>query len=214
MKSFELSLLPTSVDVTLYKYNYIDNKLWTRIQNEIDFIQTQDDSLLISVSQLKYILDTYYIKDVNRIKTLGTDVMHKEVNSIYFLYRMLTDMVNLQYIKFNLNVDKGYNRLISIEGKKVLQFGFKIITATLRLSDLYTDDEIHLVNKALYEMGILSEESHYTRIFASELSDKIDDFLTEIEEDDYEAGIVTDILDVIESKLEPENTLILLITDY
>jgi hypothetical protein len=214
MKSFELSLLPTAVDVTLYKYNYIDNKLWTRIQNDIDFIQTQDDSVLISATQLKYLLDTYYVKDVNRIKTLGNDVMHKEVNSIYFLYRMLTDMVNLQYIKFNLNSDKGYNRLISVEGKKVLQFGFKIITATLRLSDLYDDDEIHLVNKALYKMGILSEDSHYVRIFASELADRIDDFLTENEEDDYEAGVVADIIDVIESKLEPENTLILLITDY
>ena len=214
MKTFELSLLPTAVDVTLYKYNYIDNTLWTRIQNEVDFIQSQDNSVLISAKQLQYLLDTHYTKDVNRIKSLGTDVMHKEVNSIYFLYRMLTDMVQLQYIKFNFNTDKGYNRLISVDGKKVLQFGFKIITATLRLSDLYDDEEILLANKALYKMGILSEDSHYTRIFAGELADRIDSFLEENEEDDYEAGIVADILDVIESKLEPENTLILLITDY
>ena len=34
MQRFDLSLLPTAVDVTVYRYNYIDNKLWAQIQNK------------------------------------------------------------------------------------------------------------------------------------------------------------------------------------
>lgn len=214
MNTFELSLLPTAVDVTLYKYNYIDNKIWTQIQNDIDFIQNPDDSIMISVNQLKYLLDKYYISTINRIKTQGSDVIHKEINSIYFLYQMAMEMKNLQYIKFTLNTDKSYNRLIQIDGKKVLQFGFKVITATLRLSDLYEDDELPIVNKILENLGIISEKSHYTRIFASDLASKIDTFLQDTDEDDYETGIIADILDVLEGKLEPENSFVLLITDY
>jgi hypothetical protein len=214
MNTFELSLLPTAVDITLYKYNYIDNKIWTQIQNDVDFIQNIDDSVMISVNQLKYLLDKYYVSIINRIKTQGSDVIHKEINSVYFLYQMVTEMKNLQYIKFTLNMDKDYNRLIHIDGKKVLQFGFKVITATLRLSDLYEDEELPIVNKILEKLNIISESSHYTRIFASDLASKIDDFLQEADEDDFETGIIADILDVLEGKLEPENTLLLLITDY
>ena len=214
MTKFELSLLPTAVDVTLYKYNYIDNKLWTQIQNDINYIQNPDDSILISVSQMKSLLDTYYISTINKIKTQGSDVIHKEINSVYFLYQMVIEMKNLQYIKFNLNLDKSYNRLIQTEGKKVLQFGFKVITATLRLTDLYEDDEMPMVNEILERIGVISNESNYIRIFASNLADSIDSFLEDQDEDDYETGIIADILDVLESKLEPENTLLLLITDY
>lgn len=214
MTKFELSLLPTAVDVTLYKYNYIDNKLWTQIQNDVDYIKNQDDSIMITVNQLKYLLDEYYISTINKIKTQGSDVIHKEINSVYFLYQMLLEMKNLQYIKFNLNLDKSYNRLITMDGKKLLQFGFKVITATLRLSDLYEDEEMLIVNKILEKIGIISRESHYTRIFASELANAIDSFLEEQNEEDFETGIIADILDVLENKLEPENTFILLIADY
>jgi hypothetical protein len=127
---------------------------------------------------------------------------------------MAMEMKNLQYIKFTLNTDKSYSRLIQVDGKKVLQFGFKVITATLRLSDLYEDDELPIVNKIIESLGIISERSNYTRIFASELASKIDTFLQDIDEDDFDSGIVADILDVLEGKLEPENTLLLLITDY
>lgn len=214
MTTFELSLLPTAVDITLYRYNYIDNKIWTQIQNDLDFIQNPDGSIMISVNQLKHVLDTYYISTINKIKTQGSDVIYKEINTIYFLYQMAMEMKNLQYIKFTLNTSRSYNRLIQVDGKKVLQFGFKIITATLRLSDLYEDDELPIVNEILKKLGIISENSHYTRIFASELASKIDLFLQDTDDDDYETGIIADILDVLEGKLEPENTFMLLISDY
>lgn len=214
MNKFELSLLPTAVDVTLYRYNYIDNKLWTQIQNDVDFISNSDNSIMISVNQLKYLLDKYYISTINKIKTQSSDVLYKEINSVYFLYQMIVEMKNLQYIKFNLNFEKNYNRLIQLDGKKILQFGFRIITATLKLTDLYEDDELPIVNKILQRIGIIKDGSNYTRIFSAELANSIDLFLEEHGNEDSEVGIITDILDVLETKLEPENAFLLLITDY
>lgn len=218
MQTYDLSLAPTSVDVTLHKYNYIDNRLWTQIHNETDFIQNLDGSIIISSSQTKDILDRYYINTINKIKTIGSEVIYKEINSIYFLYQMLLEMENLQYIKFNLNIDKSYNRLVEIDGSKMLQFGFKVITATIRLSDIYEDDELATVNNVLTKLGILKANQNYTRVFAKELVDSIESHLTSMEENEDiefdEDAIVTDILDILDAKLEPENSLILLITDY
>jgi hypothetical protein len=206
--------MPTAIDVTLYKYNYIDNKLWAQIQNDTDFIELGNDSIMISASQLKYILDTYYQNSINRIKSVGSDFMHKEINTVFFLFQILLEMENLQYIKFTLNKDKKYTRLIEVDSVKMIQFSFKLLAATFRLYDLYEDTELPLVNKILEELDILEEGIPFARLNAKELYDSILFYLEEKDPEDLEAGIVTDILDILESKIEKEDPLILLITDY
>jgi len=206
--------MPTAIDVTLYKYNYIDNKLWAQIQNEVDFIELGNDSIMVSSSQLKYILDTYYQNSINKVKSVGSDFIHKEINTVFFLFQILLEMENLQYIKFTLNKDKKYSRIIEPDGVKMIQFSFKLLTATLRLYDLYEDNELPLVNTILEELEIISEGSQYVRVNAKELYDTILFYLEEKDPEDSEAGIVTDILDILESKIEKEDPLILLITDY
>jgi hypothetical protein len=198
----------------LYKYNYIDNKLWAQIQNDTDFIELGNDSIMISTSQLKYILDTYYQNSINRIKSVGSDFMHKEINTVFFLFQILLEMENLQYIKFTLNKDKKYTRLIEVDSVKMIQFSFKLLTATFRLYDLYEDTELPLVNKILEELDILEEGIPFARLNAKELYEDILFYLEEKDPEDLEAGIVTDILDILESKFEKEDPLILLITDY
>ena len=200
MQQFEFSSIPTAIDVTLYKYNYIDNKLWAQIQNDIDFIEIGNDSIMVSSSQLKFILDKYYQNSINKIKSVGSDFM--------------IEMENLQYIKFTLNTDKKYSRIIETDGIKMIQFSFKLLTATLRLYDLYEDDELLLVNKILEEIEILEEGIPFARLNAKELYDTILFYLDEKDPEDSDAGIVTDILDILESKIEKEDPLILLITDY
>jgi hypothetical protein len=215
MELFDVSKLPTAIDVTLYKYNYIDNRIWTHIQNETDYVFSPiENSVIITVNQLKFILNKHYTELLNKIKTVGSDVFHKEVNSVYFLHQITTEMKNLQYIKFNLNNDKSYNRIIDVEGSKVLQFSFKILTATLKLFELYNTKELNDVNKILFEIGIFTKGKPYVRINAKELSDKIDEYLGEDDEEDIESGILLDILDILEPKIEREDALILLITDY
>ena len=214
MQQFEFSSMPTAIDVTLYKYNYIDNKLWAQIQNDIDFIELGNDSIMVSSSQLKFILDTYYQNSINKIKSIGSDFMHKEINTVFFLFQILIEMENLQYIKLTLNKDKKYSRIIEVDGVKMIQFSFKLLTATLRLYDLYEDNELPFVNQILEELEILEPGVPYTRLNAKELYNSILVYLEEKDPDDIEAGIVTDILDILESKIEKEDPLLLLITDY
>lgn len=214
MQQFEFSSMPTAIDVTLYKYNYIDNKLWAQIQNDIDFIELGSDSVMISTLQLKHVLDKYYQNSINKIKSVGSDFMHKEINTVFFLFQILIEMENLQYVKFTLNVDKKYTRLLEVDGVKMIQYSFKLLTTTLRLYDLYDDDELPLVNNILEELKILDPNIPYVRLGARELYDTIFDYIEDKEPEDLGAGIITSMLDVLESKIEKEDPLILLITDY
>ena len=140
--------------------------------------------------------------------------MHKEINTVFFLFQILIEMENLQYIKFTLNKDKKYSRIIETDGIKMIQFSFKLLTATLRLYDLYEDTELPLVNKILEEIEVFEEGIPFARLNAKELYDSILFYLDEKDPEDSDAGIVTDILDILESKIEKEDPLILLITDY
>ena len=211
MKEFNLGILPTAIDITIYKYNYLDNKLWTQIQNECDFIDLGKESVMISVNEIGDILNKYYIDDVNKIKSVGSDLFHKEVTTIFFLYQMLIEMPNLKYIKINLNKNKAYSRLVTSDGANILKFDFKTLSATLKLYDVYPPEELGIVNKYLKKAGVL--KNHYVRIRANELATKIDDYLAD-NPDDKDAGIMMDIVDIIEPKLEKDGALTLLITDY
>lgn len=214
MQQFEFSSMPTAIDVTLYKYNYIDNKLWAQFQNDIDFIEFGNESIMISASQLKVILDRYYQNSINRLKSVGSDFLHKEINTVFFLYQILIEMENLQYVKFTLNKDKKYSRIIENDGIKMIQFSFKLLSVTLRLYDLYEDDELPLVNNILEELEILKLRVPYSRLNAKDLYETLLFYLEEKDPENEESGIVSDILDVLDIKFEKEDPIILLITDY
>lgn len=218
MQLFDISQLPTAIDITLYRYNYIDNKVWTQIHNEVEYIEYSKDSIMISKNQLEYIIEKYYSNILNKIKSQGSEVIHKEINSIYFMYQMCTEMSNIKYIKVSLNTDKSYSRTIDTStGDKLLQFGFRILSATLRLSDLYTADELPVVNQILEEVGVFEPNSPFRRIRAKDLAEIIDASLLAVDGDperEMDVNMLIDILEILQPKLEPENSLILLITDY
>jgi len=211
MFDFDISKLPTSVDVTLYKYNYIDNKIWAQLNNQVDFIEVNTDSIIITSTQLKYFINKNYKKDINKFKSIGADVLHTEINSIFFIYQMCEEMENLQYLKITLNDKKDYTRLVEVEGTKLLQFNFKILSATLRLTDLYTESDLKKANRALNKIELFDESMPYIRINAKELSEIID---SNMDEDDEDISVLLDILDILEHKIERDNSIILLITDY
>lgn len=211
MFEYDLSLLPTAIDITLYKYNYIDNKIFTQLNNQVDFIQVDPDSIIVSSDQLKIFLEENYQSELNKFKSIGVDIIHKEINSTFFLHKMCEEMENLKYIKITLNKKKDYNRTVELDGNKVLQFNFKIMTATIRLSDIFSDKDLLSANRALEKIGILRDGTPFVRIKGKDLGSLID---SNMEDENLDFAPLLDILDILEHKMEQDDSLILLITDY
>lgn len=215
-----ISKLPTAVDVTLQRYNHMDNRLWTQLKNQLDYVEIDDTSVVVSIEQLRTFLDINYVSLVNKIKSTGTEFLHKKVNSPYFLYMMCVDMENLQLVKFTLDYDKKFSRLIENDGNKVLKFDFKILTMTLKLSDMFEKEDLAIINPVLEKLKILEEGVPYARLKMIDLLDTLDAWINseidrDLEEDEPDPiPLITTIMDMIDAKTESDDPLTLLVTDY
>lgn len=217
MKVIDLSLLPTSIDITLYKYNYIDNKLWTQLKNQVDYIEVNNNSIIITKNQLHAILLNNYSDEINKIKSVGSKFFHNQVNTIYFTWMMMNEMKSLQYIKLTLNKDKSYTRiLMNSNDEKTIEFDFKLLSITIKLTEIFDENEIKIINDILYNLDIIDSQEPYIRLKAVELIEIIDSYLSTLDEDilSEEAEIITELLEIFTYKIERDNPLTLLVTDY
>ena len=92
------SNLPIVIDITLHKYNHLDNRLWVQIKNDLNYIDVDGDSVLVDVNELRNLIEVNYASMINTVKSVGSDFLHKKVNSIYFIYGILIDFSNLKFI--------------------------------------------------------------------------------------------------------------------
>ena len=130
------------VDITLYKYNSIDLKLWGIMARDPGVKKISDDALLVNVQKLNKYLQEYFRSDINRFQSVSDVTIHKEATSIYFLFQSLKTMPNLTWIKCNLNKNSSYNRVISVDQIKTIKYSIKILRGSLRLFDIFNEPEM------------------------------------------------------------------------
>lgn len=213
---YDFNEVVTVIDATLYKYNYIDNKIITMVKNQLDYRVVNDGSLLISKDQLSALLEKNFKSDINRINATGFEQFHKEATTIYFLHKVVTDFVNLEYVKLTINKNKTYSRLSEIDGVKTLRFNFKVLAGTFKLYDIFQNKEdLESINKTLVSLGLMQKNVPYARHQASHIFNALDSFARTNEDSGAKSvDAALDLMDCIEAKIQDDNPKILLITDY
>ena len=223
--SFEYGIKPTVIDVTLYKYNYIDNKLYTRMKSTLDYINDMDDSssILVSFDQLNAFMLSNYTKEYNKIKSTSRSVLHKSSTSVYFLFKILEEYSELNFIKIKLNTDKSYTRIEEIDEKPMLVFNHTILAATLNLYDVYESNELQIINEILRDLGILYNNIPYMKVVALDFANALDDYIADRIEHDLggnsgtlslKSELSVDLLELLYPKVQDDNTLIMVVTDF
>lgn len=206
------------IDVVLYRYNYYDNKIWTGVKNQMDFIPLNDQSVLVSPYYLKKYVEKTYPSELNRFKSIGSEFLHKDANSIYFINSILSSMSKLKWIKLTLDKTRRYSRLVvdSNGGDKRINFSYKILHATIKLYEIFDDEEsLESITRVLTELNLLEKGIPYQRNELSTITYRLDNWLNEAgfeQENDVEA--VASLLDMLDPKMEGDNPEILLVTDY
>ena len=110
------------IDITLYKYNSIDVKLWGLIQRSINTKRITTDSYLISVDDMSEFINKWFASDVSRFQSVNEVSIHKEATSIYFIWQMLNNIKNLTWIKVTLNKNLSYSRIVNIDQIKTIKY--------------------------------------------------------------------------------------------
>lgn len=199
------------VDITLYKYNSIDTKIWGLIQRDIESKKLADESYLVSASKMQMYINKWFSADVNRFQSVGEMTIHKEATSIYFIWQMLNNISNLSWIKVNLNKNISYNRIVNIDQIKTIRYNIKIIRGSLRLFDLFETRELNIVNDIMDRCKLLPDGQMYKVFKLRKFMNVLDMYLTD------DTGSETfSVINTIIQKLEPyeiDDPEILLITD-
>ncbi len=200
------------VDVTFYKYNSIDIKIWGMVKRNIKHKRLSDNSVLIQAEALKNIIFGSFGQDINRINAVGDSSMAKEATSVYFLNQLFKSMVNLSWVKITLNTNATYNRLTEIDDIKTIKFSIKTIRGTVKLFDIIHPSELIAANMLLIKAGLLKPGEHFKVFKLKSLLQKLDLYISENNTSD-----VISLLNPIIVKMEgyeSDDPEVLLITDY
>ena len=199
------------IDITLYKYNSIDVKLWGLISRDVSTKKLAETSYLVPVNRINEYINKWFASDVTRFQSVSDISIHKEATSIYFIWQMLNATPNLSWIKVTLNKNLTYSRIVTIDQIKTIKYNIKTIRGSLRLFDLFESRELRIVNEILEKCGLIRADQMYTVFKLKKFMSILDMYLS-----DDNANETFGVINTIIQKLEPyegDDPEILLITD-
>lgn len=200
------------IDITLYKYNSIDLKLWGILQRDAEVKKSNEETVIVSKKRMLQYLELGFKKDVNRFHAVSGINIHKEATSVYFIWQIFETMPNLKYIKVNLNKNSSYNRIVTVDQAKTIKYDIKTLRGSIRMFDLFNMHEIHLSNSILVRAGLLNEGENFKIFRVKEFLESLD--LFQSENNTVETlGVTNAFIHALEHH-EQDNPEMLLITDW
>lgn len=200
------------VDITLYRYNSVDNRIWAILKNSEAHKKLSTHSILVSSDSLKEILLAHFRKEINRVESLHSSIVHKEATSVYFLWKMLEDLLGLRWVKFTLNSNVAYNRVVDIDDMKTIKYSVKVVRGTLRMFDIFNPAQLPLINTILHKANVLKPNQQFTIIKVEDFMTKLDILLAKNNSSEI-ATPVNAILAEID-QYHTDNPELLLVTDF
>lgn len=212
--TFELGI-PTHIQFTLFKYDYFDSIILSRVKKECKNLSTIDGEITVKVSSfLNAIKTSKRIKnELDKAEDFG--FLHNpniKPNSVYFLSSILKRLENLQFLTIIVNDDKKYSRLVKHETGEVLSFHFSILEGVFDLTQLLSREELDTFNKSIIDFKIMENKYLERKPYFYMKATALTDILTSLEMD----GVLSTftILDQLDPKLEEDDPILLVKTDY
>lgn len=200
------------IDITLYKYNSIDLKLWGIINRDAKSRAIGDNSRLVPRDRMEEYLHYAFKSDINRFNTVSDINIHKEATSAYFIWQILKSMHNLRYIKVNINKNSSYNRIVKVDQVKTIKYDIKVLRGSVRMFDLFNYHELRLANNVLQKAGLIDIKEKFKIFRLAEFLNALD--LYQAENNTTEVlGVTNAFIQTLEA-YESDNPEILLITDW
>lgn len=167
------------IDVTLHKYNSIDLRLWGIVTRFSTTKKLGDDSVLIDVNDLKKIIYAGFKSEISRFKAISDVAIHKEATSIYFIHQIFETMSNLRWVKFTLNKNASYSRIINVDQIKTIKYSTKTLRGSIRLFDIFNEHEADVAGMILRRANLLGQEEHFMVMRVRQFLSSLDLFLSE-----------------------------------
>ena len=128
----------------------------------MNYVDVDSQSILVSPKELKKYIEETYPNEINKFKSIGSEFLHKDANSIYFFSMLLKEMSRLKWIKLTLDKSKNYSRMVDDkETGKRITFSFKVFA----LQNVVKNESlIKNISLAVSNSRILVGESNLLKI--------------------------------------------------
>ena len=134
------------------------------------------------------------------------------VNSVYFLVDIMNRLTNLKWISFKISTSKNFTRLIKYDDSELVSFQFNIVEGQFDLSQLMERKDLDQFNRKCIEIGIMENKYLNRRPYFYMTALVLMETLVLMDmEGNYKSK---EILDMIDPKLENDNPMLLVKTDY
>lgn len=215
MREFPTASMCDVIDVTLHKFNYYDNLIWTKCLNQIDYTIINEDAILVTPRQLQLLFEYNFERELRKLEATTSELIHKDANSLYFLDKIINEFTRLKWIKLSLSRSRHFSRLTEMNGNKTIRYSFKILKTTLRLNEVFEDKDIKILNPILSKLGLIDNNLQYKRVSVNSIISRIDSAINGgMELSDYDVELLASLLELFEFKVEQDNPEVLLVTDW
>tara|TARA_R100001377_G_C3169815_1_gene102660 strand:+ start:9 stop:677 length:669 start_codon:yes stop_codon:yes gene_type:complete len=212
---FELEI-PTHIAFTLYKHDYVDNLIISKVKKECKNESNNKNEFIVSLVEFQSAITKSTFLRAELKKTIDQDLLPNpnfKPNSIFFLQSIINRLPHLDKITFKISDEKIFSRLVKVEGgREIVSFHFNIIEGIFDLTQILNREQLDTFNKRFMDVGIMKnkylERVSYFYIKATVLFD----ILSEMDE-----ALVLDAFDIITSvdpKIEEDDPVLLVKTDY
>ena len=212
---FELEI-PTHIAFTLYKHDYVDNLIISRVKKECRNESKKKNEFIVSLEEFQNAISSSAFLRAELKKTISQDLLPNpnfKPNSIFFLQSIINRLPNLNKITFKISDEKIFSRLVKVDGgREIVSFHFNIIEGMFDLTQILDRVQLDTFNKRFMAVGIMKnkylERIPYFYIKATVLFD----ILSEM--DEAQVFDAFDIITSVDPKIEEDDPILLVKTDY
>jgi len=205
---------PLILEIYLNNNNYKDRILINDLKKRAHIVKLHDideSSFFVRAEEVNDIINTKFHNDLLEFDSTPITSLAPKVTSIYFIDSMIRSFRNLRY--FRIHVSNSINPSRRIEDKIV--FDYRIMHTKLDLANNCTPELFKDFQELFSNIGVYREELFHDKPFfeisAKELFYKILNYQSKFAQDDDEYLMVLDILSILGSKIEKDNSTMLIV---
>jgi hypothetical protein len=219
--------VPVWIEIVLYKSCAYDLKLVNDIRDKAirTKIEKDGESLFLQPQVLREVISKrpYSTRLKKQAKMTPVEIA-ENVDSVYFINNILNALQNLRIVKIFLSNSIFTGRVFTSDDQEVIMLEHSVEYGVLDLPRYFNEKELESFNKTMISLGFLRNKyllrDPYFKISTTEFLQKLENYITdiflkdEIDEDDSEMIFLDKLYALIDPKLEEDDTLLLILTDY
>lgn len=217
MSTFKAYSVPTVINIVLYKNNYYDNLIIGALRREAFLVRVLNkNNFSVSAGELSKILIENFDNEIDRVDSLSAEILKHNVNSIFFLYKILNNFPNLELINITVSYNTKFTRVFKVNDEEIVGFDYKVVQGFVDFSAYLTLEELDTLNELLLKLNIidisnsLNIEPYYI-VFAGNIMSAINKLEKEDKSTfDYYSSYIKLLSDLIDPKLDEDQASLIL----